>query len=217
MANEYNVFKKEVETWRRKFPSPIVIQQEITEKYGDKAAEEMSADEAHDYYKKAIGWAMNNDIAMQDYFAYGCEFDVHARYSEPQKAVTSVVNAIKEMADHLQRGKELGLSELEQRVVDTLWSWVPHNYPDNYVACAREVAEVIVRQIPPNTEIRTQKNYYAYMRRVMPEAEQIAKRYDVELDPSAFDTSTAYFQEWLADEYGYDGPTFSKAEDEEEE
>ena len=215
MANDYKEFKKEIEKWRRKFPSPIMIQQEIVEKYGDNATEKMSADEAHDYFYQAVGWATNNDKPMQDYFAYGCEFDVQDRHSEPQRAVTSVVNAIKEMSDHLQRGKELGLSELEQRVVDTLWSWVPHDYLDNYVACAREVAEVIVRQIPPDTEIRTQKNYYAYMRRVMPEAEQIAKRYDVDFDPSAFDTSTAYFQEWLASEYGYDGPTFSKAEEEE--
>jgi hypothetical protein len=106
------------------------------------------------------------------------------------------------MKVHLQRGKELGLSLLEQRTLDTLWSWVPHDYPENYVACAREVSDAIVRLLPPEDEERSEEGYIAYYNQVIEEVKRLAEKYDVDFDTSGYSLSAGYFYEWLSKEYG---------------
>ena len=161
-------------------------------------------DEAYSALRDMINWAHENDLPMQDYFAENCSHRLSTCESEEERCrfVEAVKKAIQEMKAHLQRGKELGLSLLEQRTLDTLWSWVPHDYPENYVACAREVSEAIVRLLPPEDEERSEEGYIAYYNQVIEEVKRLAEKYDVDFDTSGYSLSAGYFYEWLSKEYG---------------
>ena len=201
-----------VEKMRWQFRSPVAQQKDIDARYGADAEQKMGFQEAHDIYNEAIGWSMWNDIAMQDYWAERCGFANQWDEADPKPIIREVLATLKTTADHLAHGHELGLSDLEQRVVDTLWGWVPHDYHDNYVACAREVSEAIVRLLPPETEVRSKDGYVAYYQQVMAEVKQLAAKYDVDFDTSDYNLSVGYFYEWMSNEYGM---TFDDALDSE--
>ena len=189
--------KDYIEKQRQLHRSPVVLQQDIDARYGADAEQKMSFQEAHDIYDEAIGWSMWHDIAMQDYWAEQCGFGHQWDEADPKPIIRKVLETLKTTAVHLAHGQELGLSDMEQQVVDTLWGWVPHDYQDNYVACAREVSEVIVRLLPPETEERSEDGYVAYYQQ-----KQLAAKYDVEFDTSDYNLTVGYFYEWMSGEYG---------------
>lgn len=193
-----NYIKKQ----RQLFRSPFELQKDVDTRYGTDAEMKMSFQEAHDVYDEALGWAMWHDIAMQDYWAEQCGYAFQWDENDPKPIIRKVLATLKTMADHLQHGQELGLSEMEQQVVDTLWGWVPHNYQDNYVSCAREVSEAIVSLLPPEAEDRNEDRYIAYYHKVIDEVKRLAEKHDVDFDTSDYNLSTGYFYEWLSSEYG---------------
>jgi|GEM_PF-6255482 len=192
-----------IDRMKRECISPIEIQREIIARYGTNVDEKMSFDEANDIYYKVLQWALWHNIAVQDYMAFGCGKHIdNCDEHNPQPFVSKVIETVDIVANHLTRGKELGLNDLEQQVIDTLWSWIPHNYQENYVACTREVSKVIKRLLPQETEPRTEEGYYDYCGFVIDEIKQISQRYDVEFDSSDESLTVGYFQEWLSEEYG---------------
>lgn len=191
-----------IEKQRRLFRSPVEVQKDIDARYGADAEQKMSFKEARDVYDEAICWASWHDLAMQDYWALHCGHNFKWDEDNPKPIVKSVLDALREMADHLQHGHQLGLSGLEQRVLDTLWGWVPHDYQDNYVACSRDVSEAIVRLLPTETEERSGSGYQSYYDSVIREVKLLAEKYDVDFDTSEYNLTIGYFYEWLSEEYG---------------
>ena len=192
-----------IDKGRKRFKSPIELQKEVDARYGADAEQKMSYREARDVYQEAILWSSWNDIAMQDHWAEECESGIH-RWDEdnPKPYVKKVLSTLKTTAEHLIHGQQLGLSDLEQRVVDTLWGWVPHNYQDNYVACAREVSKEIIRLLPPDSEEKSKEGYEAYYLQVINEVKRLAAQYDVDFDTSEYNLTIGYFYEWMSNEYG---------------
>jgi hypothetical protein len=201
MANAKKA-REYIEKRRRMFRSPVELQQDVETRYGTDAEVKVSFQEARDLYDEALGWANSHDIAMQDYWAEQCGYAFQWDEENPKPIIRKVLGALKEMADHLKRGRELELNDLEQQVIDTLWGWVPHDYPENYVACAREVSKAIVRLLPPEREDKSEEEYVAYYKKVIAEVKQLAQRHDVDFDTSDYNLSAGYFYEWLSDEYG---------------
>ena len=191
-----------IEKCKRLYRSPIEVLADVDARYGADAEVKMSYEEAHDIYCDAISWAISNDLPMQDYWAQHCGYSYYWDEENPRFIVKKVIEALREMADHLKRGQQIGLSLLEQQVVDTLRQWVPHKYEADYVACAREVSQVIVRLLPPEDEERTGDGYNRYFRKVMAEMERIASKHGVEVDSSEYNLTLGYFHEWLSNEYG---------------
>ena len=191
-----------IERQRRLFRSPVELWDEVEARYGAEAEQKMGYQEAYGIYDEALGWAINHDIAMQDYWAEQCGYSDLWDEEAPKPIIKKVVEALKEMSDHLKRGRDLELSDLEQQVIDTLWGWVPHDYPENYVACAREVSQAIVRLLPPEREEKTEDEYIAYYNKVIAEVKQLAQKHDVDFDTSDYNLSAGYFYEWLSNEYG---------------
>ena len=206
-----------IDKMKQQYRSPIELWKEVEVRWGTITIPPSSGkdlnlwlqidSEEDDYtaakriYNEAIYWASWNDMAVQDYLAESC--GVHRVKSDNhQEYVNCVKLAIEEMANHLKKGQDLGLSELEQRVVDTLWGWVPHNYWENYVNCAREVSETIVHLLPPETEERSEEGYRVYLDAVITEVKKLAEKHDVEFDTTKYNLTTGYLCEWLATEYG---------------
>lgn len=196
---------------RRQFRSPVELQKVVDARYGADAALKMGYREAHDIYDESIKWSSRNDMPMQDFWAYSCRDVYLFDETDPGPVVQQVVEALKAMSEHLSHGQELGLSALEQRVVDTLWGWVPHDYEEDYVACAREVSEAIERLLPPDSAERTEEGYGAYYRDVIAEVRRLAAKHDVEFDSASSDKDSGsweynikagYLYDWLKGEYG---------------
>lgn len=191
-----------IERHRRMFRSPVELHEDVCARYGADAAQKMSYREARKVYEECIGWAIWHNLAMQDYWAFQCGFSYQWDEENPKPIIEKVCATLKAAAEHLSHGQRLGLSRLEQQTVDTLWGFVPHYYPENYVACAREVSEAIVSLLPPETEERTEDGFEAYYAAVIAEVKQLTAKHDVDFDTSDFNLSFGYFHEWLSDEYG---------------
>ena len=131
-------------------------------------------------YDKVIG---HND-AVQDYYAEHCstgDFDPQ----DEKKADTftnDAIEALTEMKRHAEQGHQLGLSDEQIRVVDMLWSWVPHDYPEDYVATAKEVIEVVDRALPAKTVIRSRKGFKMFYDQLIPQLVQVIEKHDVPVD-----------------------------------
>lgn len=195
--------RKNIDGERQMYRSPIELQKVVDVRYGADAEQKMSFKEAYGVYQESICWSSRHDIAMQDYWAQECGMGIH-NWDEntPNPYVKKVLATLKIMSNHLAHGQELGLSDLEQRVVDTLWGWVPHDYEENYVTCAREVSKAIVRFLPPETEERSEEGYAAYYRKVISEVKRLAAKYDVDFDTTNYNLTAGYFYEWMSSEYG---------------
>ena len=172
---------------RQRYRSPMELPAQVA-----------SFEEARALFKEGIKWAMWNNMAVQDYLASEC----HTVRDDELAFVRKLTDALKEVSEHLRRGSELGLTTLQQRVLDSLWGWVPHPYNENEVACARAVSEAILRLVPGPEVERTEESYGEYLWVVIPEIKRLADAYDMEFDTTAYNLSLGYFEEWLSQEFG---------------
>lgn len=186
---------------RQEYRSPIELKEVAEALWRRSQAEEAVLTEAHALFHEAVSWAQWNDLAVQDYLAGKCG-QTSVDYEDARVFCTALREALGEMAAHLLKGRELGLSALEQRVVDTLWSWVPHDYSENYVACAREAAAAIVRLLPAESAERTVEGFMTYRNAVLAEVKRLATAHDVDFETEKYNLSLGYFCDWLAQEYG---------------
>ena len=151
-------------------------------------------------YDKVIG---HND-AVQDYYAEHCstgDFDPQ----DEKKADTftnDAIEALTEMKRHAEQGHQLGLSDEQIRVVDMLWSWVPHDYPEDYVATAKEVIEVVDRALPAKTVIRSRKGFRMFYDQLIPQLVQVIEKHDLPVDlTDRYNLTVGYMYDWLYAKY----------------
>ena len=151
-------------------------------------------------YDKVIG---HND-AVQDYYAEHCstgDFDPQ----DEKKADTftnDAIEALTEMKRHAEQGHQLGLSDEQIRVVDMLWSWVPHDYPEDYVETAKEVIEVVDRALPAKTVIRSRKGFKMFYDQLIPQLVQVIEKHDVPVDlTDRYNLTMGYMEDWLYSKY----------------
>lgn len=151
-------------------------------------------------YSKVVGY---ND-AEQDYYAENCETD-NFYTNDPEEATQAIqklLDCLKEMSSHREQGRKLGLNDEQRRVVDLLWSWVPHDYPEDYVAAAKAMVEAAAKQLPGKTVIRSRQGFLIYKKQLMPELVAIVKKYDLPVDlTDRYNLTIGYMNEWLYSKY----------------
>ena len=107
-----------IEKMRRAYRSPILLKEAAEARWGTDAEKKMSFDEARQLYDEAHCWSTWNNIAMQDYLAQECGYSSYDfNEDNPRPYVKKVLEAVGVMANHLEAGQKLGLSELEQREI----------------------------------------------------------------------------------------------------
>jgi len=151
-------------------------------------------------YSKVVGY---ND-AEQDYYAEHCSTDNFYTDDpeEARQAVQMLLDGLKEIRSHREQGRQLGLSIEQERVVDLLWSWVPHDYPEDYVAAAKEMVEAAEREMPGKTVIRSRQGFLIYKKQLMPSLVAIVKKYDLPVDlTDRYNLTIGYMHEWLYRKY----------------
>ena len=151
-------------------------------------------------YSKVVG---NND-AEQDYYAEHCSTDNFYTDDpeEARQAIHMLLDGLNEIRSHREQGRQLGLNDEQRRVVDLLWSWVPHDYPEDYVAAAKEMVEAAEREMPGKTVIRSRQGFLIYKKQLMPSLVAIVKKYDLPVDlTDRYNLTIGYMNEWLYKKY----------------
>ena len=120
-------------------------------------------------------------------------------------------DAIDEVNMHMMRGSRLGLTEKEIGLVDSLWSEVPHDYPQNYVDAARE----IWRKIKPIQDgfyekgRKSKKDCDFFIKDMVELALPIAEKYEVDMElDDEFSMPLDYLKHWLRIIYYGNDPMF---------
>lgn len=145
----------------------------------------------------------HND-AVQDYYAESSATnEIDPQEIDKADAFTNqVIEALTEMRRHAERGRQLGLNDEQMRVVDLLWSWVPHDYQEDYVATAKEVIEVVDRALPAKTVIRSRKGFKVFYAQLIPQLVQVIEKHDVPVDlTDRYNLTMGYMQDWLYSKY----------------
>ena len=98
-------------------------------------------------YNVACIEAQKIDLALYDMYVTKCN-PRQRRLDFTDKGncygyIDSLNDAIDDTNFHLTRGRKESLSMEEIGLVDSLWTEVPHHYPENYVVAAREVWQKI--------------------------------------------------------------------------
>ena len=181
--------------------SAAELLQEIEAKYGKEAETRMTYEEAKLAHDQAIEWGSSHDLPVQDFIAENCFYDIkHTEDGEIEEAsyVAKLLESLRAVDGHLRRGKELGLSEQEQTVIDSLFGGVPHGYLDNYVACARELSAFITKTLPPPGS-RDREAFIKFFKSVRAETLSLAKKHDVYISTDGYSLSLGYLEVWLKD------------------
>ena len=149
---------------------------------------------------KVVG---HND-AVQDYYAENCssaEIDTQD-VNEADAFTNKAIEVLTEMKHHVEQGRQLGLNDEQIRVVDMLWSWVPHDYPEDYVATAKEVIEVVDRALPAKTVIRSRKGFKIFYDQLIPQLVKVIEKHDVPVDlTDRYNLTVGYMYDWLFAKY----------------
>ena len=149
---------------------------------------------------KVVG---HND-AVQDYYAENCssaEIDTQD-VNEADAFTNKAIEVLTEMKHHAEQGRQLGLNDEQIRVVDMLWSWVPHDYPEDYVATAKEVIEVVDRALPAKTVIRSRKGFKIFYDQLIPQLVKVIEKHDVPVDlTDRYNLTVGYMYDWLFAKY----------------
>lgn len=166
------------------------------------------------YYVAYIG-AQDMDLALSDMYAAKC----HSRQRRLDFTNTEtcygyidcVKDAIEDADIHLARGRKSGLMIEEIALVDSLWTEVPHHYPENYVAAAREIWQKIkpIREgFADGRKSREDRDYFTkdMLEIILP----IAEKHDVDMElDDEHSLPLEYVKNWLSGIYYYgDGHVF---------
>lgn len=151
-------------------------------------------------YERVVG----HFDAVQDYYAEHCTSSLIDTLDEAEREsyIKQVLECINAVADHQQRGRDLGLNDEEMRVADALWGWMPHDYDEDYVAAAKEVCQAAEASLPAPTVIRSRNGFAIYQKPVMQQLQEIVNRHDLNIDlTDRYNITIGYISEWLFAKY----------------
>ncbi len=142
--------------------------------------------------------------AIQDYYAENC-WNRSVNWSDVTECDNFTKQAWESMQtvdEHCRKGREKGLNLEQQRVVDALWSWVPHDFDDDVVATAREICQQAQALLPPTEAPRTEEGLRVYINKVKTEIVRIAESNDVYVDSEdPYGLTMGYLRYWLDEKY----------------
>lgn len=186
--------------------TPGRLLHEILEKYGPEPENVMTWEETDAYLTRAVKWANKHNEAVQDFFASSCEPEREAcKYQKPtpRSFTEMLLKSLQEADEHLRKGRELGLSEFEQKIIDAVWGWIPHDYKPAYVDFAREYCVAIKSLLPTPPAKRDEESYFDFILEVIKEGKRLALKYDVDFRTDRYDVTIGYLFDQLSGLFKY--------------
>ena len=145
------------------------------------------------------------DSALSDYYVASC-MSIRPEWSDKEECVDykeCVLSAIGEAQEHLQDGYCLGLTDEEIGLVDSMWTYVPHDYPENYVDAAREIWQKIepVRKGFDDGH-KSKEDCDRFVKDMVEMILPIAEKHEVDMElDDEFSLALAYVKDWLTNIY----------------
>ena len=165
-------------------------------------------------YHVACDKAEDMDLALYDMYASLC-YPRQRRLDFTDKGncfgyIDCLKDAISDADDHLIEGRKLGLTIEEIALVDSLWTEVPHHYPENYVAAAREVWQKIKPIRDGFSDGRKSQEDRDLFTKVMLEIIlPIAEKHDVDMElDDEHSLPLEYVKNWLSGIYYGNDPVY---------
>ena len=149
--------------------------------------------------------AARNNQAVQDYYAehvYGTHSDNWQKVDDCEKFIQRAMEGMAEIARHYEESRKWGLEGEAVQVMDMVYGWVPHVFEEEVVDTAREILEAANRLLPDELTLRNDAGARAYIKNVFKKAQQIAEKYDVDLDiHDGYSLTIGYMETWLERKY----------------
>ena len=154
-----------------------------------------------------IDWAVQNNQAVQDYYAMECwrDFGDWGKLEDCEDFISRSLTAMQQIEEHYAKGHNEGLNDEEIRVLDIMFGFAPHNYcADDYPA-VRDICAAAQKHLPQAPYIKSEQGLRAYGKAVYADLEKIFAKHDMTWDPSdATDLTMGYLDAWVYDKY-YNG------------
>ncbi len=165
-------------------------------------------------YNVACIKAQKIDPALYDMYVTKCHLHQRQRDFTDKINCYGYIDCLQDAIDdayfHLEKGKKKDLSMEEIGLVDSLWTEVPHHYPENYVAAAREIWQ----KIKPIREgfgdgRKNEKDCEFFIKDMLEIILPIAEKYDVDMElDDEHSLPLEYVKNWLDGIYYDDDPVF---------
>ena len=145
------------------------------------------------------------DSALSDYYVASC-MSIRPEWSDKEECMDykeCVLSAIDGAEVHLQDGYNLGLTDEEIGLVDSMWTYVPHDYPENYVDAAREIWQKIepVRKGFDDGH-KSKEDCDRFVKDMVEMILPIAEKHEVDMElDDEFSLALAYVKDWLTNIY----------------
>ena len=151
--------------------------------------------------RDAINDIIGEDLALQDYLAEELRefaFDEDDPVS-CLKYATKVLETLNKAYDHINKGYKMGLSEDERQLTDMLFGFAPHNYQQEYVDLAKEVAVYINKKLRGvDGQKLSRERRKMLVGKMLTNIDNIAKKRGIELERSqGFCFELLYVGEWI--------------------
>ena len=149
--------------------------------------------------------AIRDNQAVQDYYAenvYDYGSDNWQLVDDCEKFIQRAMEGMAEIAHHYEEARKWGLEGEAVQVNDMVYGWVPHVFEEEVVATALEILDAANRLLPDELTLRNDAGLRAYIKNVFKEAQQIAEKYDVDLDiHDGYSLTIGYMETWLERKY----------------
>ena len=109
-----------------------------------------------------------------------------------------------EAMEHYEKGNDkVGASNLEvTEFVDMLIGYIGHNFPDNYVACARECVKAYEQTPIDADEDKNDENFISWRRKVLDKFDAILNKHEIDItNKGEWCIREGYLVEWLGRKY----------------
>ena len=149
--------------------------------------------------------AMRDNQAVQDYYAervYGYGSYNWQQVDVCEQFIQRAMKGMGEIARHYEEARQWGLEGEAVQVLDLLYGWVPHLFEEEMIATAREILDAANRLLPDELTLRNDSSARAYINLIFKEAQQIAAKYEVDLDINdGYSLTIGYMNTWLERKY----------------
>ena len=135
----------------------------------------------------------------QDYF-YGFFSAVSIDQSDIAQCndyVITGIHTLEEAERHKQQAIQLGIDRECGSIVDSLCGTLMHDYPEQMVACAKELQQLSTSLLPKDRASMSRKKRQDWRFATLDACDPILKKYGIDLDTKEYNISMNYIMDWL--------------------
>ena len=146
----------------------------------------------------SIRKVMEKDLPLQDYLANGVDDCCPEDPLECFEYAGNVLDCLQEMQEHIEKGYQLKLSDVEREMTDILVGEAPNHYPSDFILLGKAVAAMVTKRLEGcNHRSMTRKEAGKFIADIVNDVKKMADDRSIDLFHIAYAEPLAYVEEWL--------------------